>query len=47
MKKKLVTNSALAKKFRNEKLDSKKMNYLMGGDADGGEGATGDPWGNG
>jgi len=47
MKKKLMANNALAKKFRNEKLESKKMNYLFGGDGDGSEGAPPDPWGNG
>ena len=47
MKKKLMAKSAFAKKFRNEKLESKKMNYLIGGDANGGEGSTDDPWGQG
>jgi hypothetical protein len=47
MKKKLKEKRAFAEKFRNEKLESKKMNYLIGGDANGGEGAPPDPWGNG
>ena len=42
MKKK--TRSELEKKFRNEKIDRKKLNYLHGGDGDGGQGAIGDPW---
>jgi len=45
MKKKLMAKSAFAEKFRNEKIEGKKMNYLIGGDADGGEGSTDDPWG--
>ena len=44
MKKKEMERRAFAQKFRNEKLDGKKMNYLIGGDADGGQGATDDPW---
>ena len=42
MKKK--TNKDLTKKFKNEKIESKKLNYLVGGDGNGGQGSTDDPW---
>jgi hypothetical protein len=42
MKKK--TRSELEKKFRNDKIDNKKLNYLQGGDGDGSQGAIDDPW---
>ena len=42
MKKK--TNQDLTKKFKNEKIESKKLNYLVGGDGNGGQGSTDDPW---
>ena len=42
MKKK--TKSELEKKFRNEMIDRKKMNYFVGGDGDGSQGSTDDPW---
>jgi len=44
MKKKVMTKRALAEKFRNEKFEGKKMNYLVGGDGNGGQGSTDDPW---
>ena len=44
MKKKVMTKRDLAEKFRNEKIEGKKMNYLVGGDGDGGQGSTDDPW---
>ncbi|MCK4880403.1 MAG: hypothetical protein KAS82_07080 [Bacteroidales bacterium] len=44
MKKRLMTKSDFAEKFRNEKIEGKKMNYLVGGDGDGSEGAPPDPW---
>ena len=44
MKKKLMAKSDFAQKFRNEKLENKKMNYLVGGGKQGGEGSTDDPW---
>ena len=47
MKKKLMAQRAFSEKFRNEKLEGRKMNYLIGGDANGSEGSTDDPWGNG
>ena len=31
-------------KFRNEKIEDKKMNFLVGGDGDGGQGAPPDLW---
>ena len=39
-----MTKSELDKKFRNEMIDRKKMNYLIGGDGDGSEGSLDDPW---
>ncbi len=41
---KKLTRSELEKKFKNEKIDRKKLNYLHGGDGGGGEGSFGDPW---
>lgn len=42
MKKK--TNQDLTKKFKNEKIDRNKLNFLVGGDGNGGQGSTDDPW---
>jgi hypothetical protein len=44
MKKKLMTKSDLAEKFSKEMIESKKLNYLVGGDGDGGQGSIDDPW---
>ncbi len=44
MKTRLMTKSDLTEQFRNEKIESKKMNYLVGGDGDGSQGADFDPW---
>ena len=44
MKKKLVKKSELTEKFNKEMIEGKKMNYLVGGDGDGSQGATDDPW---
>jgi hypothetical protein len=41
---KKMKRSELAEKFRKELIERKKMNYLLGGDGDGGEGGTYDPW---
>jgi hypothetical protein len=41
--KKMTKREDIAK-FRNEKMDDKKLNYLLGGDGDGGQGGTFDPW---
>lgn len=41
---KKLTKTDLPKKFENEKIEPKKMNYLVGGDGNGGQGSTGDPW---
>lgn len=41
---KKITKTDIAKKFNNEKIEDKKMNYLVGGDGNGGQGSTGDPW---
>jgi len=44
MKKKLMPKSDLTQKFSKEMIESNKMNYLVGGDGDGGQGSTNDPW---
>ncbi len=44
MKRKSMATIGFAEKFRIEKLNDKKMNYLVGGDADGSEPAPPDPW---
>ena len=41
---KKMTKGELAEKFRKEMIEFKKMNYLVGGDGDGSQGATDDPW---
>ena len=41
---KKMKRSDLDKNFKNEKIDRKKLNYLIGGDGDGGQGSTNDPW---
>ena len=43
MKKKLMPKSELTQKFSKEMIEGKKMNYLVGGDSDGSQGAV-DPW---
>ncbi len=45
MKKRLMLKSDFTENFRSEKIESKKMNYLVGGDADGdgGQGSV-PPW---
>jgi len=44
MKKQLMRKSDLAEKFSKEMIEDKKMNYLVGGDGDGAQGSTDDPW---
>ncbi len=44
MKKKLTTKSDLTQKFSKEMIEGKKMNYLVGGDGNGSQGAIDDPW---
>jgi len=39
-----MKKSDLDKNFKNEKIDRKKLNYLIGGDGNGGQGSIGDPW---
>jgi len=39
-----MKRSDLEKNFKNEKIDRKKLNYLIGGDGDGSQGALDDPW---
>jgi len=41
---KKMKRNDLEKNFKNEKIDRKKLNYLFGGDGDGGQGAIDDPW---
>ena len=41
---KKMKRSDLDKNFKNEKIDRKKLNYLIGGDGDGSQGAIDDPW---
>jgi len=41
---KKVTRKELTKKFENEIIERKQMNYLVGGDGDGAQGSTSDPW---
>ena len=45
MKKKLMVTMDFRKKFQTEKIVGKKMNFLMGGDADGSQPPPPDPWG--
>ena len=39
-----MTKKELKKKFENEMIDRRKLNYLIGGDGDGSQGALDDPW---
>lgn len=41
---KKVNKEEMKKKFRDDLIERKKMNYLVGGDGDGGEGSLDDPW---
>jgi len=41
---KKMTKKELRKRFENEMIDRKKLNYLIGGDGNGGQGSTDDPW---
>jgi hypothetical protein len=41
---KKMTKKELRRKFENEMIDRKKLNFLMGGDGDGSQGALDDPW---
>lgn len=41
--KKMTKRENIAK-FRNEKMDDNKLNYLHGGDGDGSQTAPPDPW---
>lgn len=44
MKRKSTVKADFATKFRNEELERTKMNFLIGGDGNGGQGGTDDPW---
>ena len=39
-----MKRSDLDKNFKNEKIDRKKLNYFVGGDGNGSQGSTDDPW---
>ena len=39
-----MTRSELTKKFSKEMIEKKKLNFLVGGDGNGGEGSIDDPW---
>jgi len=43
MKKKAMFNANLEARFSQEKMDDNKLNFLKGGDGDGGQGGI-DPW---
>jgi len=44
MKKRSITKNDFKEKFRNERIEGRKMNYLHGGDGDGGQIPPPDPW---
>ncbi|MCK4747119.1 MAG: hypothetical protein KAT15_08795 [Bacteroidales bacterium] len=44
MKRKNLVKTNLEARFRNEKIEGKKMNFLVGGDDNGGQGDDGGPW---
>jgi len=46
MKRKLKFKRDIEARFRNEKMEESKLNFLLGGDENGGQGGTDDPWGN-
>jgi len=43
MKKRTMTKIDFSEKFRNERIEGRKMNYLVGGDGDGSEGMPPEP----
>ncbi len=43
MKRSTMTKTDLEARFNAEKMDNKKLNFLRGGDADGGQGGI-PPW---
>jgi hypothetical protein len=44
MKRKSMFKVDLETRFRNERMERMKMNYLKGGDGDGGQPGNDDPW---
>lgn len=44
MKRKPMPNSDLEARFRNERMERMKMNFLRGGDGDGSQPGNDDPW---
>ena len=42
---KKIKKNEFTEKFRKEKIDRTQMNFLVGGDGDGGQTAPPDPWG--
>ena len=47
MKRKRLSISDMEARFGKVKLERSKMNYLVGGDENGGQGGVNDPWGGG
>jgi len=43
MKKRTMTKIDFSEKFRNERIEGRKMNYLVGGDGDGSQGTPPEP----
>jgi hypothetical protein len=43
MKKRTLTKNDFEEKFRNERIEGRKMNYLVGGDGDGSQGTPPEP----
>jgi natural product precursor len=41
---KKMKKTEFTEKFKKEMIERKQMNYLLGGDGDGAQGGTGDPW---
>lgn len=39
-----MTKKEWRKRFENEMIDRRKLNYLIGGDGDGSQGSLDDPW---
>jgi|GEM_PF-1505707 len=43
MKTRLMTKNDFTEKFMNERIEGRKMNYLVGGDGDGSQGTPPEP----
>lgn len=44
MKKRRFSIADMEIRFKKEKLEKNKMNFLLGGDGNGGQGGVDDPW---